>query len=191
MDDFKTILKEQYKNLPDELRACVESSAWRDSLKSISFKFNLSEQDSETLSIETTLVLFGLLSYRDFEKSLSEETFSMPKEVIKSVADEVYSAIFKSIQTYLDEVDKKEEESKPVMTNGEVLNKIQVLHDIENPQKVPPAFENLPAGATGGNIIDDKLNRIVKLPREEKYIENGGQKPAGNVQLDPYREPIE
>lgn len=81
--------------------------------------------------------------------------------------------------------------NRSVMANGEVINKTQVLHDIENPQKVTPAFEHLPSGVAGGNIIDDKLNKIVKLPRQEKYDENGGPKPEGQIQSDPYREPIE
>ena len=193
MEDSKTILKERYKHLPDEIKKCIDSSAWRDSLKSIAWRFKLSEQDSEILNSEVMFVLFSLASYKELERNLYEQGFSVPREVGKVIASDIFSSIFKPVQTYLDEVDIKEKENESVIIDsGEVLSRGQVLQEIENPIKTPPAFERALNAGSASNIIDDKLNKVVKLPSQEEHIENKTfNSPQNKYSTDPYREPIE
>ncbi len=86
--------------------------------------------------------------------------------------------------------DRKNDEF--VMANGELMNRTQVLDEVENPIKTPPAFERALNAGSASNIIDDKLNKVVKLPSQEEHIENKTfNSPQNKYSTDPYREPIE
>lgn len=193
MDKFKEILAEQYTILPDELKKYTSLESWKNVLKNILVRFNLSPDDSEMLNVRVIFVLFGLESYKDFERNLYEQGFSVPKEIGRVIVNDIFSSIFKPVQTYLDEVDIKEKENESVVIDsGEVVNKTQVLDEVENPIKTPPAFERAPNTSNGSNIIDDKLNKVVKLPSREEHTENKTfNSPQNKYSTDPYREPIE
>lgn len=190
--DLKTILKEQYSGLPDSLKSYIDGSSWRNSLKTIAWKYNLSEEKSESINSETIFILFGLASYKDFRQNLLNSELEMPQETINTIVDEIDSSIFQPIRISLDEVDIKEKENESVIIDsGEIVNKTQVLDEVENPIKTPPAYEKLP-NANTSNIIDDKLSKVVKLPRQEEHSENRAPVSGQNkYSTDPYREPIE
>ena len=84
-----------------------------------------------------------------------------------------------------------------------------VLKDIENPPRyrdfigrkkptvsAPASIKTtVPAQTPSStypaeNMIDDKLNNIVKLPAEEKFVDILTQQ-KGYKSIDPYREPLE
>ena len=192
MDELKQVLQYQYKGLPEALQKAVGSEDWKNTLKTLGWKYNLSSEDSESLNVETMLVLFGLESYKDFKRNLSDQGFALPQEKINAIADEINSTIFKSVRSSLDEVDSKEDENKPVMTDGgEVLSRGQVLQEIENPIKTPMAYEKI-SNINTSNIIDDKLSKVIKLPRQEEHSESKSPVSGQNkYSTDPYREPIE
>ena len=192
MDELKQVLQYQYKGLPEALQKAVGSEDWKNTLKTITWKHNLSSDDHENLNVETMLVLFGLESYKDFKQNLSDQGFVLPQEKINAIANEIDSSIFKPIRTSLDEVDRMEEENKPVMTDGgEVLSRGQVLQEIENPIKTPMAYEKI-SNTNTSNIIDDKLNKVIKLPRQEEHSESESPVSGQNkYSMDPYREPLE
>lgn len=228
MDDLTKILKDQSKKLSPTIKKVIESDSWVNTLKTIAWKYGLSKEAAESVDVETGLVLFGLESSSNFKKNLVAQNTGISSDTIEKIVSEIKTSVFGPIQNELDKFIQEQDASsqqKPSTLPGqniesgikfapqppkglqekgvvgmEELKKETVLEEIEHPQKFPAAFEKtaLPAIPSSPNVADNKLNAVVKLPRQEVRQATSQASPRETPpqnpkyrEPDPYREPIE
>lgn len=94
-------IAEYYAKLPPEVQTVFASMTWMETLKTISAKYNLHEEQIAALGTETTLAFLGILHPEEYEASLVAE-LKMPKVSVDRLVAEVNESIFKNIRPQLE-----------------------------------------------------------------------------------------
>jgi hypothetical protein len=102
-------IAEYYQKLSPELQEVFASMKWMDSLKEISTKYSLNDEQTQTLGIETTLLLLGILHVDDYEKNLFYE-MKLSEESFNKILSEVDEKILKSVKLKLVDIFEKNAE---------------------------------------------------------------------------------
>lgn len=95
-------IAEYYSKLPNNLQMFFADMNWINTLQEINTKYNLSSEQIESLSTETTLVLLGIIHMEEYVKTL-EKDINIPKEQFDQLLSELNEKIFKDIGYELEE----------------------------------------------------------------------------------------
>ncbi len=95
-----------YSKLPPKLQEMFSGMSWLETLKTISSKYNLTEDQIQTLGTETTLVLLGIIHPDEYEKKLRAEIV-LSKDSIDKMLLEINSSVLAAIRPSLTETFSK------------------------------------------------------------------------------------
>jgi hypothetical protein len=71
--ELQNTIAKYYQKLPPKLQESFASMNWIEIIRGIKDKNNLSEEQTETLSIETTLLLLAIISKEEYEAVLEKD----------------------------------------------------------------------------------------------------------------------
>lgn len=213
---FQQILKTQWSVLPQDIRSLISSDDLEKKVEWAGRKYNLTSEQISSLQNETLVVLMGLVHLMDFSANVERE-LGLPKEQARLVAQEIGTQVFADVKSSLREISKALEIAEPNEA-GEMVSTTRVAEPAPENQPTPPQQNTdttrdllikeieqpsmINTGqSTGGTIVDEKLSKIVQIPRQEARVQvtETLKTPAPNNQpttptykgSDPYREPIE
>lgn len=89
-------IAEYYGKLPESLQRFFADMSWINTLQEINAKYNLSGEQSDTLSTETTLALLCIIPMSEYVKTI-ESTIKIPGEQMDQFMFEINDRIFKDI----------------------------------------------------------------------------------------------
>ena len=92
-----------YSKLPPDVQTVFSSMKWMESLQDISKKYDLNEEQIQTLGTETTLVLLGIISLDEYERVLNNE-LRVEASLLLKMVKEIEESIIKSIRPQLNKV---------------------------------------------------------------------------------------
>lgn len=174
MEQLKTILGEQIKDLPKDLQNHISSKVWLDSLNTICSPHHLNEDQLYTVQLETLLTLAMLadrstLKQRLLEEgTISETTATQLTQEIEQKILAPMEDVFQSFEKAMNEEPKPEKEPAPTQTPPQTTSTPAI------PTPVTPSKPPTP------NFLNDKLTKIVSSPTP---LERPAYKGP-----DPYRE---
>ena len=90
-----------YEKLPVGLQEFFSGMKWMETLKNISTKYSLKEEQISTLGTETTLLLLAIINTEDYVKTIDTE-LKTPKEVTDAIFNEISELILKDIYEELE-----------------------------------------------------------------------------------------
>lgn len=102
MNEIDTLIQEQYKKLPENLKQAISSISWKELVKATADTNKLTGEQAETLERETLFVLYGFESLEDYRVNISREVGVNDLEA-KILEASIQEKVFKTI---LNEVDK-------------------------------------------------------------------------------------
>ncbi len=178
-EEFEKIIDK----MPQAVREIFESPEYYAKFTAIGEKNGLNVEQTGDLMTEVVLVMAGLTHPENFLEEL-RDTESLPKEKILEIAKDVEEQIFapikqELIKNYENDTEYFEEE------DIESSEREGILKEIEDPvQKTPDV--NIKPSAIG--VLDEKLSVPVKIPKENKEVEDEEGKADWKQPLDPYRE---
>ncbi len=205
-NDTNKIINDQLNSLPKALQDAILKSGWEKKAHDLAKKHQLHIDQEGDLVNETFLVLLGLELSKDFQQNLVDN-IHVDKATADALVNEIGAEIFAPIREHLQNIEDSEEEpeEKPAEPT-EVLNREDILKEIEDPKPVAqpsivveipqtkevsaaPVFETepiikIPETPKTPDIIEQKLASVTHQPAEK--IEVPVKKPL----IDPYREPI-
>lgn len=128
-----------YSKLSPSAQKVFSSMEWLQTLQTISTKYNLSAEQTQTLGTETTLVLLGIIDISEYEENLKKELLlavEYPERMINEIKDSVLNTI------------------QPELTEAfETNTKIQTPEGQKIEQELDERFDNLPENIK--NIISE------------------------------------
>ena len=89
-----------YSKLPADAQEVFSSMKWMDTLKSISVRYGLKDDQIETLGLETTLLLLGIIHIEEYEGVLKNE-LRIPEASAMKMLEEIDAEVLRSIRTSL------------------------------------------------------------------------------------------
>ena len=107
-------LDNMFEKLPDDIQNSMESKETIEFLKQTEKKYNLNLEQTQDLSAEIGLLMFGASSPQHFIENI-EKTMRIPEETAKTIASEVNEKVFRPIKESLKTIhslNKKEEMHK-------------------------------------------------------------------------------
>jgi hypothetical protein len=110
-----------YSKLPVEAQQIFSSMSWMETLKTISIKRGLNDSQIETLGLETTLALLGIVHLDDYKKALLEN-LSLPSTEVDKIVTEIDESILKTIRPQLMDVYEQHVTSLVVEKYGGIDN---------------------------------------------------------------------
>lgn len=96
-------IAEYYAKLPPEAAAIFSSMKWIDTSETVGNKYGLNENQIQSLIMETSLALLGVIHIDEYEKNLIEE-LSLPKEKVNLIVKDIDKDVFSSIRPALENV---------------------------------------------------------------------------------------
>jgi len=230
---LNNILKSQWQILPEDIKTLVVSPTFFNTTESIGRKYGLTREEINSLYNETFLVLVGLTHLLEYETNIEQEVV-IPKEKAANISQEMGSQIFAHAKESLREISKSlEMQSKNQIPTTTVAQENTLPTNQTSSTQTPPftlintprenhtpqtrdAIASAQIQSTTpetfsqditmhGTVLDEKLSRIVKIPREEATVRMGlPEKEVGQPETqtekppqpsytgtDPYREPLE
>ncbi len=99
-EELQQKISEYYEKLSPELQEAFSNMEWLEKINEIGKKYSLKDTELESLGIETTLVLLGILHIEEYEKNLGLEIKISKEEFIKMMA-EIDEQIMKPVKLEL------------------------------------------------------------------------------------------
>lgn len=217
-NDIENIFKEQAKLLPPEVRQFIMSGDLEKKIIDITARFQLSEDNTNSLRTEIALVLAGLVSINEFRSTLSRELQGIASATLDALADEIEMSVFVQVRPILErffaemevaeeqeEIEKEEAEQAPDQPPAKTLEKMPDIapdnlptgEEVENlvmPNLTPkPAPEEKIGGKEEAHPFEEKMKKVFTgtgAAIEDLAIETPIERKI-SVSNDPYREPIE
>lgn len=143
--DLQNKIKEFYLKLPENLQREFSSMAWMQKLEEISKKYNLKPEQQETLGIETSLALLGMIHTEELRQNLSKG-LDLEENVLNKIMEEVYVEVVKDFEedlekTFIKNAISLEEQDIPTPPYAKSVSAEEI--PIPKPEAKTP--ENLPA----------------------------------------------
>lgn len=161
----KTIAK-YYVKLPPKVAEYFSSMAWLDIIKSIKEKNNFSEEQLQTLSIETTLLLLAIISKEEYEGILDKE-LGLEKAKLETILKEIDAFILNNINLELRATFEKNQDESIV--GGEIEENTEVIKEV-----IIPKAEEIKEEKIIADPKESKVEKIVgELKHEEKVYQIG------------------
>ncbi|MFA6227397.1 MAG: hypothetical protein WC631_02895 [Candidatus Paceibacterota bacterium] len=169
-DILKINLLKQYKSLPTEVQKFVLSEKLPSQLLEISNKNKLLIDQAGGLETETTLILLGVQSLKDFVSNLSKN-LGIPRDKALIIANDVDTLIFKNIRESLKKISDTvfPEEIPTADKDAQIRNKI--LSGIENPSTIQGREESISVSSLKSNSANpeyplEKFANGVEVKKE-------------------------
>ncbi len=141
-----------YSKLPPNLQEIFSSMRWLETLKQISSKYNLTEDQIRIIGTETTIVLLGMNDLTEYERILERE-LSLSKDLFKKIMEEIDTSVINTVRPDL------------IKTFEKNIN-IEKKEEIERKKILDERFEKLPI---------EIQNSIKESNYYEKLYEIGGK----------------
>lgn len=150
-------IAEYFGKLPKEAQVVFSSMVWMETLKSISTKYELNNNQIEILGTETTLVLLSIIPIEEYQKIIETE-LGLTKEITEKIIIEIDETILKTI---------KEDLSKTFEANA------ISLAEKEAPivEKVPdfdPRFMSMPKDVQEAIARSNWKENLYKITQKHK-----------------------
>lgn len=165
-EELQKIIAEYYQKLPEGAQRVFAQMKWLEDLRGISQKYDLNEEQIQTLGTETTLVLLGVITLSDYENILEKELSlgqnradQLMAEIDEKILRNIRGDLNNSYQNNLADILEKEGKKEAGENNVNTENKIAVK--IEN--KMNPKFSSLPINvleAVKNSNYQDELYKI-------------------------------
>lgn len=107
--DLQKQISEFYSKLPKRMQGEFSSMEWMNTLQKIALKYKLNSTQSETLGIETSLVLLGIIHIEEFASNLERE-LRLDLNILNNLLHEINTEIIKDFEQELTEVFTKNAE---------------------------------------------------------------------------------
>ncbi|MFH0755315.1 MAG: hypothetical protein V1910_01450 [bacterium] len=185
MDDIlKQDLKKQYDVLPKQIQEAISDIDLPAKLQEIVRKNKLMIDQAGKLETETVLVLFGLEPLENYIKNLVKNV-GLTNIQASLVAHDINEAIFKNIRESLKKINEQVFEETQGQQNKITSSTLSSLI----PKTITESFhQNI---SPTQNIVEDKLNKTIIIPKENIVIEEKDKLPEKSEIIDPYREAID
>ncbi len=85
-----------YSKLPTDVQQSFSSMKWMETLKTVSTKYGLNENQKEILGTETTILLLGIITLEDYVTTLFNE-LGMVSTMIEKMVTEINDSVLKPI----------------------------------------------------------------------------------------------
>jgi hypothetical protein len=208
LTELEADLKERFDKLPKDVQQAILAVDYEKVLKEITQRYHLHIDQGAKLETETTLVMLGLVSPKEYSKSLIFEARIDPKAA-EFIAGEVNEKIFRPIISSLHEVlmrqlGRSEEDERLGEDRSHALSPVEIgVSTVALPEKEKVPDSTVPPDTDKKDIamFTQKLEGISgekaseTVVDEEPTVEKGGaSKPSKTLykgKLDPYHEPIE
>ena len=163
--DYKEVIKERIKGLPETLRVFVLDEKWRRDAEQIGKQFNLNEEKYTALENEIFMVLLCFEPQKDFRENIKNE-LQIDTNTVCWITEDVKKNIFSKISDELSAIEKQidENEKMPQSQSGVGNEFEQIILNQAKAMKpaVPPG--NLP-------ISDEPKVATDYKPGEDPYRE--------------------
>lgn len=178
MDDLKQLIKENYQNLPDDLKQTIANPELRGKFRAIATANGLSEDQLEALKNETYFVLLGLENLSDYGGNIQKQ-LGISFGQASLISTDVYKNIFRPVETTLEAIEKAIEENEEGLTETSVKER-----ENQKPQE-KNYTPNLSAG------LNERAERVARR-EPETYIppQTAIKKPEPNDSLKRIREEL-
>ena len=156
-------IAEYYEKLPPEAQSVFASMQWMETLKTISSRYALTEDQIATLGTETTLVLLGIVHPDEYEKTIIKE-LGIQADTTNKILDEIDEKVLKPIRTLLHETF--------IQNANELVDPEVVLlpDSFQEPLLQSDYKEKIAQIATTYNIAPDKIDAFRAMAL--KFITN-------------------
>lgn len=179
-EESQKIISDQMKSLPADVKEAILSVDYKTKLQEVTKRQRLLIDQAGKLEMETTLVMIGLEPLTDYVDNIERE-LAVPKARAQEISQDVSNNIFKPIRESLqamnqqvEEQAKREEEAKnydeepPVTkftnTNETMLNRDQILKEIEDPDMGEAVGEKVSTTpASTENNLENKMTMSQEL----------------------------
>lgn len=101
-----------YSKLPSEAQTIFASMAWLETVRTLSIKFALNEDQTETLATETSLVLLGVIHTEEYAETIKNK-LGLVKETGEKLYGEVDALILGNLKPKLNEAFKQNNQTVP------------------------------------------------------------------------------
>lgn len=215
--NIQELIQGQWTKLPRGLRDVVLDLQFKTKIEATAQKYSLNQDQTESLLLETLLVMVGLEYSKNYLRNIQKD-LKLSDQMTRVIGAEISATMFKPAGEDLKELNDKMESAQTdesatrmdglvITPQEETSTPVKINRPLNREIATSNAESRAPSsGFVAGtmrvsstidqgvipikNIIDDKLNNIVKLPKEEKFVDALAQQ-KGYKEIDPYREPIE
>ncbi|MCX6747439.1 MAG: hypothetical protein NTW98_00610 [Candidatus Nomurabacteria bacterium] len=162
-EELQQKIAEYYVKLPKKAQGVFASQKWLETLKKISERNTLNQEQIQTLGTETTLVLLSIISRDEYEKILTEE-LQLPKEKLENILEEINSLVLNPI---INELSERYDKNIGILDEETLDQKIEKNNLIE--ENTDSRFTNLPENIK--KIIEDsKYSQKIYILGKEKGL---------------------
>lgn len=168
-----------YSKLPKDLQEVFSSMVWLETLKNISSKYNLNQEQQSTLGVETSTVLLAIDNIDDYQNNL-KINLQLPIEISEKIIQEINISILGPILSslkgaYNNNVNRKDEEIIEEAVNK--VNYRSTIYTIARSYNLNVtqmgALENAVTDLINGKInpddFEDILEKNTELPSDEVF----------------------
>ena len=147
--DYKEVIKERIKGLPETLRVFVLDEKWRRDAEQIGKQFNLNEEKYTALENEIFMVLLCFEPQKDFRENIKNE-LQIDTNTVGWITEDVKKNIFSKISDELSAIEKQidENEKMPQSQSGVgnefeqiILNQAKAMKPAVPPGNLPISDE--------------------------------------------------
>lgn len=168
--ELQNKIGEYYARLPPEVQEKFSSMLWLETLKKLSAKYSLTDEQTAVLGTETTLALLGVLHVREYENILIQE-LSLEENTLKNLLAEINDDIFRDLAPKITEVFNKN--NQPEKKEGENVMSPGLEKKLEElPSYVKEAVNKSNYGEELFNIAKAKGLSITEIGDLEKITTN-------------------
>ena len=86
-EELQQNIVEYYEKLPEDVQEKFSSMLWLETLKKVSAKYSLTEEQIQVLGTETTFALLGMLHLGEYAQILTNE-LSLKEDVLRNLLAE-------------------------------------------------------------------------------------------------------
>jgi hypothetical protein len=167
--ELKQNIAKYYSKLPGGLQQFFSDMNWIKTLEEISIKYGLNDEQTKSLSTETTLVLLCVLPIEEYIKNLESE-IKISKEKYDQLLSDLNEKIFKDIGY---EIEESFEKNLNSLTEEENNKKEPEVKTETDDTPIPP-YKKLIKNEGAENIINNKIiskPEPLKTPEQAKAPE--------------------
>jgi hypothetical protein len=145
-------IAEYYLRLPKDAQISFATMKWMDTLKVISAKYTLSNQQIESLGTETTLVLLGIISIEQYTQVLFEE-INLPQDAIEKMIGEIEDGILKNVRPDLEQAYE---------------GNLKIVEQESKIENLDPRFDTLPKELQEAIALSDWQKKLYEVAAKYK-----------------------
>ena len=112
--DLQKQISEHFSELPSAMQGVFSDMSWMDQVEDIGKKYNLSEEQIQSLLIDTSMIMLGVVHIDEYKKNLVQE-LKINEEQAKLIENDVNSILFNKIKPYLPELYNKKAENVAIL----------------------------------------------------------------------------